>query len=222
MFVLYSVPLLVIIPLGLAVLLNQRLPGINAFRAIYFSPWVLSVAVVGLLWFWIFQSAGGLVNYYLGLLKLPTPDWLSSQPWAWIAIVVATIWWTAGFNMIILLAALQDIPRQLYEASSIDGATGWQAFWNVTVPILRPVLLLVVTISIISSFNLFGQPFFMTNGGPPRPNGGGSTEPIMMRIYLDGFVRHFMGTAAAMSFVVAIIMILISYLNFKLFRSRES
>jgi multiple sugar transport system permease protein len=220
-FVIYSVPLLVVIPLVMAVLLNRKLPGINVFRAIYFAPWVLSVAVVGLLWFWIFQSAGGLANYYLAALHLPTPDWLSSQPWAWVSIVVATIWWTMGFNMIILLAALQDIPDQLYEAAAIDGATSWQAFWRVTVPVLRPVLLLIVTISIIASFNLFGQPFFMTNGGPPQPNGGGSTEPIMLRIYLDGFVRHFMGTAAAMSFVVAIIMIVISYLNFKLFSSRE-
>jgi multiple sugar transport system permease protein len=220
-FVIYSVPLLVVIPLFLAVLLNQKLPGINIFRAIYFAPWVLSVAVVGLLWFWIFQSAGGLVNYYLGALHLPTPDWLASQPWAWISIVVATIWWTMGFNMIILLAALQDIPDQLYEAAAIDGATSWQAFWRVTVPALRPVLLLIVTISIIASFNLFGQPFFMTNGGPPEPSGGGSTEPIMLRIYIDGFVRHFMGTAAAMSFVVAAIMIVISYLNFRLFSSRE-
>jgi multiple sugar transport system permease protein len=220
-FVIYSVPLLVVIPLGLAVLLNHKLPGINVFRAIYFAPWVLSVAVVGLLWFWIFQSAGGLINYYLAQLHLPTPDWLSSQPGAWISIVVATVWWTMGFNMIILLAALQDIPDQLYEAAAIDGATGWQAFWRVTLPMLRPVLLLIVTISIIASFNLFGQPFFMTNGGPPQPSGGGSTEPIMLRIYIDGFVRHFMGTAAAMSFVVAAIMIVISYLNFRLFRSRE-
>ena len=220
-FVIYSVPLLVVIPLLLAVLLNRKLPGITLFRTIYFAPWVLSVAVVGLIWFWIFQSEGGLVNYYLGLLHLQTPDWLASQPWAWVSIVVATIWWTMGFNMIILLAALQDIPDHLYEAAAIDGATGWQSFWHVTLPVLRPVLLLIVTITIIASFNLFGQPFFMTGGGPPEPSGGGSTEPIMLRIYIDGFVRHFMGTAAAMSFVVATIMIVISYFNFKLFRSRE-
>lgn len=220
-FVIYSVPLLVVIPLLLAVLLNRKLPGITLFRTIYFAPWVLSVAVVGLIWFWIFQSEGGLINYYLGALHLQTPDWLASQPWAWVSIVVATVWWTMGFNMIILLAALQDIPDHLYEAAAIDGATGWQSFWHVTLPVLRPVLLLIVTITIIASFNLFGQPFFMTGGGPPEPSGGGSTEPIMLRIYIDGFVRHFMGTAAAMSFVVATIMIVISYFNFKLFRSRE-
>jgi len=220
-FVFYSVPFLVLIPLGLAVLLNMKLPGRNIFRAIYFAPWVLSVAVVGLLWFWIFQSAGGLANYYLAALHLPTPDWLSSLPWAWVAIDIATIWWTMGFNMIILLAALQDIPEQIHEAAAVDGANSWQTFWQVTFPMLRPVMLLIVTLSIISSFNLFGQPFIMTNGGPAQASGGGSTEPIMMRIYIDAFQRHFVGSAAAMSFVVAAIMILLSYLNFKFFSSRD-
>lgn len=220
-FVFYSVPLLVIIPLDLAVLLNLKIPGRNAFRAIYFAPWVLSVAVVGLLWFWIFQSAGGLLNYYLAALHLPTPDWLSTLPWAWVAIVVATIWWTMGFNMIIILAALQDIPDQLHEAASVDGANSWQRFFQVTLPLLRPVMVLIITLSIIASFNLFGQAFIMTNGNPTLPNGGGATEPIMLRIYRDAFERHFMGTASAMSFIVAAIMILLSYLNFRIFRNRD-
>lgn len=221
-FVIFSVPLLVVIPLILAVLLNQKIPGRNFFRAVYFAPWVLSVAVVGLLWFWIFQSEGGLINFYLAQLHLPTPDWLSTLPAAWVAIVVATIWWTMGFNMIILLAALQDIPDQLYEAASVDGANAWQSFWRITLPMLRPVMLLIVTISIIASFNLFGQPFIMTAGGPAQPNGGGGTEPVMLEIYRESFVRHFVGSASAMAFVVATIMILLSYLNFKIFRSRDA
>ncbi len=221
-FVIYSVPLLVIIPLLLAVLLNVKLPGINLFRAIYFAPWVLSVSVISLLWWWIFQSEGGLINYYLTALNLPTPEWLSTLPWAWVSIVVATIWWTMGFNMIILLAALQNINDELYEAASVDGANPWQSFWRVTLPLLRPVLLFVIIITIIASFNLFGQPFLMTNhGGPSLPQGGGGTRPVMIEIYIQGFERHFVGSAAAMSFVVATIMILVSYTNFKLFRSRD-
>jgi multiple sugar transport system permease protein len=180
-FVIYSVPFLVLIPLGLAVLLNTKTPGRNFFRAVYFSPWVLSAAVVGLLWWWVFQSQGGLLNYYLRDLGVNPPRWLSSMPWAWVAIVVATVWWTAGFNMIILLAALQDIPEQLYEAAQIDGANPWLMFSSITLPLLRPVLLFIITISIIASFNLFAQPFFMTNGGPARAGGGGATEPIMLR-----------------------------------------
>lgn len=220
-FVLYSVPPLVLVPLGLAVLLNTRIPGRNIFRAIYFAPWVLSVSVVGLLWWWIFQSQGGLISYYLRDLGIASPRWLSSMPWAWFAVVVATVWWTLGFNMIILLAALQDIPDSLYEASSIDGATNWQAFTRITLPLLRPVLVFIITITILASFNLLGQPFIMTNGGPPQPNGGGSTEPVMLRIYNEGFGRARLGTAAAMSFVVASIMVLVSYLNYKLFNRRE-
>ncbi len=220
-FVIYSVPLLVVIPLLLALLLNQKLPGRNAFRAIYFAPWVLSVAVVGLLWFWIFQSQGGLINYYLAAWHLATPQWLSTLPWAWVSIVVATIWWTMGFNMIIYLAALQDIPVEMNEAANVDGANSWNRLWRVTLPMLRPVMLFIVTTSIIASFNLFGQPFFMTNGGPPRPGGGGSTQPVMFEIYNMGFVRHFVGTAAAMSLIVAAIMIIISYANFKIFQSRD-
>lgn len=220
-FVVMSVPLLVVIPLFLALLLNTNLAGKNLYRAIYFAPWVLSSAVVGLLGFWIFQSQGGLLNYYIKDLGMATPRWLSSMPWAWYSILLVTVWWTSGFNMIIILAALQNIPSSLYEAASIDGATWWQRFRYVTIPLLRPVLVFIVIITIIASFNLFAQPLFMTNGGPAQSGGGGSTEPIMLRIYNEGFVRNRMGSSAAMSFVVASIMMVVSYFNFRLFRTRE-
>ena len=221
LFMLYSVPALVVIPLLLAVLLNTKLPARNFFRAIIFAPWVLSVSVISLLWYWIFQSNGGLVNAYAKTLGIfgddGPPRWLSTLPAAWIAITVATVWWTMGFNMIILLAALQDIPEQLYEAATIDGANNVQKFTRITLPLLQSVLVFVVTITIISSFNLFGQSLFMTNNGPSR-----GTEPVMFRIYDEGFNRNNQGSAAAMSFVVALIMIALSYLNFRLFRKRDN
>lgn len=220
-FVIYSVPFLVVIPLLLAVLLNTKVPGRNVFRAIYFSPWVLSAAVVGLLWFWIFSSQGGLLNYYLADLGIKAPKWLGEMPWAWVSIVIATIWWTLGFNMIIFLAALQDIPGYLYEAASIDGATGLQAFFRITLPSLQPVLVFILTTTIIASFNLFAQPLLMTRGGPAQASGGGATEPVMLRIYHEGFERPFQGSAAAMSFVVATVMIVISYISFRVFRQRD-
>ena len=220
-FVLISVPLLVIIPLFLAVLLNTKTPGRNIFRAIYFAPWVLSAAVVGLLGFWIFQSQGGLVTYYLKALGMTSPRWLSTMPWAWVSIAAITVWWTSGFNMIIILAALQSIPESLYEAAATDGATSSQSFFHITLPMLRPVLVFVITITIIASFNLFAQPFFMTGGGPAQATGGGATEPVMLRIYREGFERNRMGSAAAMSFTVASIMVLFSYLNFRLFQERD-
>jgi multiple sugar transport system permease protein len=220
-FVFYSVPFLVVVPLGLALLLNTNTPGRNIFRAIYFAPWVLSVAVISLIWWWIFQGQGGLLNYYLAQLGIRGPSWLATLPWAWITIVVATVWWTVGFNMIILLAALQDIPDYLYEAAAIDGATSWQAFVRITLPLLRPVLLFIIITTIIASFNLFGQPLIMTRGAPAQPSGGGATEPVMLRIFTEGFVRPFQGSAAAMSFSIALIMIVFSYFNFRIFRQEE-
>lgn len=220
-FVLMSVPPLVIIPLILAILLNTKVPGRNLFRGIYFAPWVLSSAVIGLLGFWIFQSQGGLINYYLLQFGLTPPRWLSSMPWAWVSILLITIWWTVGFNMIIFLAALQDIPAHLYESASIDGAGSWRQFVSITLPLLRPVMVFIIVITIIASFNLFAQPFFMTGGGPAQATGGGATEPIMLRIYREGFERNQLGMASAMSFVVASIMILFSYANFRLFRIRD-
>jgi multiple sugar transport system permease protein len=220
-FVLMSVPPLVVIPLLLAVLLNSNLPGRAIFRAIYFAPWVLSAAVVGLLGFWIFQSQGGLVNYYLAELGVDTPRWLSSMPWAWISIVVTTVWWISGFNMIILLAALQGVPAELYEAAALDGASRLQSFARITLPLLRPVLVFVITITIISSFNLFAQPFFMTGGGPAEATGGGATRPVMLHLFREGFERNRMGSASAQALVVAGIMMVFSYLNFRLFRTRD-
>ncbi|MBK8129203.1 MAG: sugar ABC transporter permease [bacterium] len=219
-FVFLSVPPLIIIPhTGCAA--QHKSAGTKFFRGIYFAPWVLSAAVVGLLGFWIFQSQGGLINYYLALLGIEAPRWLSSMPWAWVSILLITLWWTVGFNMIIILAALQNIPGHLYESAAIDGASSWRQFISITLPLLRPVLVFVIVITIIASFNLFAQPFFMTGGGPAQATGGGSTEPVMLRIYREGFERNQLGTAAAMSFMVATIMILFSYTNFRLFRTRE-
>jgi multiple sugar transport system permease protein len=220
-FGIYSVPFLVLIPLGLAILLNTKIVGNKFFRAIYFAPWVLSCAVISLIWWWIFQSQGGLLNYYLKLLGFDTPRWLSTMPYAMITIVVATIWWTMGYNMVIFLAALQDIPNDLYEAAEIDGANSWQGFTHITIPMLQPVLIFIIIITIIASFNLLGQPLMMTRGAPAQPTGGGATEPVMLRIFNEGFVRPFQGSAAAMSVIVAIIMMVFSYTNFRIFRQRD-
>jgi len=220
-FVLLSVPFLVIIPLGLALLLNTRVKGANAFRAIYFAPWVLSAAVISLIWWWIFQSQGGLLKFYLDKLGLPTPRWLSTMPYAMWSIVIATIWWTMGYNMIILLAALQEIPPELYEAAAIDGAGRWSVFRSITMPMLRPVMIFILTMTIIASFNLLTQPMMMTRGDPRLPTGGGATQPVMLTIFNEGFVRPFQGRAAAMSFIVAAIMIVFSYVNNLILRKRE-
>jgi len=216
LFVAMSTPLLVIVGLVLAALLNQRLRGRNVFRAVYFAPWTLSVAVVGLVWWWMFSGRNGVVTSLFTDLFGSSPGWLTSNPWAWIAILVATLWWTIGFNTIILLAGMQGIAADLYEAAAIDGANRWQQFRHITIPSLRPVLLLVVTLQIIASFQLVGQPQLMTGGGPPPTE----TTPVLLHVFNIGFTgRGDLSLAAAMAMVVAVMMVIVSIINFRLFGS---
>ncbi len=218
-FVVISVPTLIAIALGLAALLNSKFRGRNFFRAIYFAPWTLSVSVIGLLWFWILQSQGGLANDVFGSVGLTAPKWLSSQPWAWLSVLVATVWWTIGFNTIILLAGMQAISADLYEAAAIDGASKWQQFRHITIPSLRPILLLVITLQVIASFNLVGQPQIITAGGPPTAQ----TTPVLLHLYNTGFRAPFdIGLAAAMAVIVAIVMLVVSVINFRFFSSERA
>jgi multiple sugar transport system permease protein len=215
-FTLFSVPLLVIIPLLVALVLNRSFRGRNFFRAMYFAPYVLGVAVVGILWRYLLQPGFGLINYYLGLLGLPDIPWTSALPWAWIALVGMTVWWTLGFNAIIYLAGLQDIDPQLYEAAKVDGANPWQRFWNVTLPGLRPVFLFIVTVTILASANMFGQALLITQGGPNN-----ETRTAIMYIAEEGLENFRMGSAAAMSYILALFLIVISILNFKFLNQKE-
>lgn len=216
-FMLWSVPPLVVFALLLAVLLNGNYRGRNFFRGIYFAPWSLSAVVASLLGWWMFQDQGGIVNTFVRSLGLQNVPWLGALPWAWIAITVVTLWWTVGFNTIIFLAALQDIPNTLYEAAAIDGATSTQQFFSVTVPLLRSVTVFVITITLIASANLFAQPYVMTRGGP-----AGGTESIIMRIYTEGFGAYRMGSAAAMSVFVAAALLVLTALNFRIFGRSEA
>ncbi len=220
LFVIMSTPLLVASGLGLAVLLNQKLRGRNAFRAIYFAPWTLSVAVVGVTFWWLFSERGGVIAQVFTTLFGSSPPWLSANPYAWIAILVATLWWTIGFNTIILLAGMQGIATDLYEAASIDGANKWQQFRHITIPSLRPVLLLVVTLQIIASFQLVGQPQLMTGGGPPPTE----TTPVLLHVFNSAFTGGSgdLSLAAAMTLIVAVIMVAVSIVNFKLFSSERA
>ncbi|SCF37065.1 carbohydrate ABC transporter permease [Micromonospora mirobrigensis] len=216
-FTVFSVPLLVVIPLGLALLLNKSFPGRTFFRAVYFAPYVLGVAVIGLLWRFLLDANLGLVNRLLGAVGLPadTP-WVTDVPWAWVSLVGVTVWWTSGFNAVIYLAGLQDISPELYEASRMDGANAWQRFRNVTVPGLRPVLLFVLTTTILASANVFGQSFLITQGAP-----GEETRTVVWRIVDEGLRDNDAGRAAAMSIVFALALTVISLINFRFFRYRE-
>jgi len=216
-FTLLSVPLLVVIPLLLALLLNQEFRGRTFFRAAYFAPYVLGVAVVGILWRFLLDPNVGLVNFYLGKLGFSSDiPWTTALPWGWIALVGPTVWWTVGFNTVIYLAGLQDISRELYDAAAVDGANRWQRFLNITLPGLRPVLLFVVVVTVLASANVFGQAYLITQGAP-----GEETTVAIMYIAETGLRQFNMGAAAAMSYILALFLMLISVANFAFFRQRE-
>jgi multiple sugar transport system permease protein len=170
----------------------------------------------------MFNGNAGFITTTLEGLFGDSPRWLASNPYAWTSILIATLWWTIGFNTIILLAGMQGISPDLYEAASVDGANKWQQFRSITLPSLRPILLLVITLQIIASFQLVGQPQLMTGGGPASP-GGGETTPVLLHVYNVGFQgRREISIAAAMSLIVAAVMVVVSVVNFKLFSSERS
>ena len=216
-FTLFSVPLLVILPLGIALLLNRRFPGRAFFRAVYFAPYVLGVAVVGILFRFLLDPNIGAFNYLLSKLGFAgdTP-WTTALPWAWISLVGMTVWWTMGFNAVIYLAGLQDIDRQLYDAAEVDGASRWQRLRHVTLPGLRSVIVFVITVTLLASANMFGQAYLTTQGAPAE-----KTRTAIMFIAEEGFQDFHLGSAAAMSYVLALFLIALSAGVFFFFRERR-
>jgi multiple sugar transport system permease protein len=216
-FTVASVPFLVAVPLGLAVLLNREFPGRTFFRAVYFAPYVLGVAVIGLMFRYILDTNFGILNAFLELFGMPEIGWTNDQPWAFVSLVGVTVWWTAGFNAIIYLAGLQDIPAEQYEAAELDGAGSWQKFRNVTLPGLRPVSVFIVIITLLASANMFGQALLVTQGGP-----GDTTATALIVITDTGFGQFRMGQAAAMSYLLALCLAIVALITFALMRERKS
>jgi multiple sugar transport system permease protein len=217
-FTLLSVPFLVALPLFVAMLLNRKFAGRAFFRAVYFAPYVLGVAVVGVLWRFLLDTNIGLINYYLEKIGIGgTTPWITALPWAWISLVGMTVWWTLGFNAIIYLAGLQDISPELYEAAKIDGANRMQEFRYVTIPGLRPVLVFVFTVTLLASANMFGQAYLVTKGGPAN-----ATRTAIIYISETGLREFRMGNAAAMSYILTLFLLVISAVNFRLMRERNN
>ncbi|PTX64434.1 carbohydrate ABC transporter membrane protein 1 (CUT1 family) [Melghirimyces profundicolus] len=208
-FVVFAVPVLIVVPLVLAVAVDTKTWGTHFFRAVFYAPSLLSVATVSLIWLWILDTNAGIVNFYLNKFGGETVPWLSKMPWAWIALVVMTVWWTIGRNMIIFLAGLQDIPEELHEAAKIDGAGRLSRFFHIILPGIRGPMLFCVVMTTIESFNLFGQPYMTTQGGP-----GEETEVLMMLIRQVGFADFRMGSAAAMALIMGFSLLLISMVQF--------
>jgi len=205
------VPAVMAMGLFLAVLVNRKMPGITSFRAIFFSPVVTSAVAIGLVWGWLLSPKYGLLNNFLQLFGINGPSWLGDSKWALMSIAFVMTWKMAGYYMILFLAGLQDIPRTIYEASKIDGATPRQAFWHITLPLLSPTTFFVLIMAIIDSFRNFQIIYTMTRGGP-----GTSSTTLVYGIYQNAFVFYRMGYASAMAYILLAIVGGITLVNFYL------
>jgi multiple sugar transport system permease protein len=208
-----TLPILAV-PLALAIALNRGVALTTVLRSAFFFPFTLSVVTVGLTWLWLLDPVVGPFNYYLRALGLPARSWLADPDTAMWAIILTTVWWVAGYYLVIYLAGLQDIPRELYEAAAIDGAGGWRSFWAITLPLLRPVFLFVFVTHIIGSFQIFGQVFILTQGGP-----GDATRTVVQHLYETAFQNFFhFGSASAMAWVLFAVIVGFSLAQFRVLR----
>lgn len=214
-FVVLSVPLTVLTALVVAAGVRAVPASRQSFyRAAYFLPSVLTISVVGILWRWFYNSEFGLFNAYLAGFGMKVP-WLTDTAWAMRSIVLMTLWWTLGGPMVILLAGLHGIPAEYHEAASLDGARGWQRFLYITMPLLRPVLLFVVVMNIIGGFQVFGQTFMVTRGGPEL-----ATRSMVQYIYETAFNNYRMGYAAALSWLLFLVIAAFSFVQFRVIREK--
>ncbi len=201
--VLVGGPLSVLVSLVAALLLHSRLVRWKGFfRAVYFAPVVTTLVAVAIVWRYLYHPGYGPLNYVLGLIGLPRLDWLGDPRWSMPALILFSVWKNFGYNMLIFLAGLQSIPPELHEAAGLDGANAWQRFRHVTLPQLGPTFVLVGVLTMVAYFQLFSEPYVMTQGGPLK-----STTTIMLLMYEEGFRWWRMGTAAAISFVLFLIVL---------------
>ena len=213
-FVVLGAPLSIGVSLGAALLVNSKLARFrNLYRTLFFAPVVTTLVAVAVVWRYIFHTRYGFLNYALSLVGLDPIDWMGDPHWAMPAIVVMAVWKNFGYNMIILLAALQSIPEDLYEAARIDGASTWRLFVHVTLPGLAPVLTLVSILTMTGYFQLFAEPYVMTEGGPLQ-----STLSVLYFMYQEGFIWWSLGRASAVAFLLFVLMFAVTMLQLRVTR----
>lgn len=216
-FTVISTPLLVVGGLGMALLVHRPGRMSTFYRTALFLPYVLPVSVVTLIWIYLLNPDRGLLAAVTERLGWGAPDYLNQPSTALLAIVLTTVWWTVGFNMVLFMAGLQDVEPSLYEAASLDGAGRWASFVHVTIPGLRRVTVLVVVAQVIASFQIFGQVYIMTRGGP-----GDSSLVLIQHVYESGIRDSALGYASAVSLVLLVVILAVSLAQLKLLRSEES
>jgi multiple sugar transport system permease protein len=216
-FVLVGGPLSVIASLVAALLVSSRLvryPGL--FRSIFFMPVVTTLVAVAIVWRYLYHPQYGLLNWVLGAIGIHPIDWLGDPHWAMFAIIVMAVWKNFGYNMLIFVAGLQNIPEEQYEAARLDGASAWDRFVHVTLPGLAPTFLFVGVMTMLGNFQLFSEPYVMTQGGPLK-----STTTVVLLMYEEGFRWWRMGLASAIAFVLFAIMMVGTTIQMRLQRERH-
>jgi len=209
-------PLTIAVALGAALLLSSKLVRFKGFfRTVYFTPFVTTLVAVAIVWRYLYHTRYGLFNYGLAHLGIGPIDWLGDPHWAMPAIILMAVWKGFGYNMLIFIAGLQAIPDELYDAAEIDGAGPFRRFFSITLPMLAPTLVFVAVITMIGYFQLFAEPYVMTQGGPLR-----STTSVVLLMYEEGFRWWRMGYAASIAFVLFVVILLATLLQFRLQKER--
>ncbi len=218
LYLVCAVPILVTVPLGLAILVNQKLRGIRWFRVAYYTPVIISMVVAGIAWKWLYAEQG-LLNQFLKLSGLSTEGipWLTSPDWSIFSVIGVTVWKGLGYYMVIYLAGLQAIPDDLYEAAAIDGSDGFRKHWDITIPLMRPYLFLVAVISAISATKVFEEIYIMTQGGPLN-----SSKTIVYYVYEQAFQSLDISYACTIGLVMFLIILALSILRLSMQRSEPS
>ncbi|RJG26152.1 sugar ABC transporter permease [Paenibacillus thiaminolyticus] len=210
LFVLYTVPLGVAFAFFLAVISSEKLRGIEFFRVIFSSTVGVSVAAGSMIFLFLFHPSIGFLNHVLDWVGLPPIHWLTDPKWALISIAATSIWMGVGFNYIILLGGLQSIPEDIYESARIDGAGYWSRLFRITLPMVSPTLFFVIIVTVIHSFQSFGQIDILTKGGPAE-----STNLIVYSIYQNAFIHYKFGIASAQAIILFLIVLLATLIQFK-------
>jgi multiple sugar transport system permease protein len=216
-FTILTTPPLVILAFVFALLADRTVRGRWFFRFAFFVPYVLPSAVMAMIWIWIYTPALGLAEGWLKAIGITAPTWLGDPHWAMPSVAIATVWWTLGFNFVLYLAGLQDIPRELYEAASIDGAGPVQQIRRITIPMLGRTTTLVVVLQVIASLKIFDQIYLMTSGGPNF-----STIPTLEYIYDQSFTNMRIGYGSAVSMLLFLVILAVSFVWFGIVRRQEA
>jgi multiple sugar transport system permease protein len=211
-YTIISVPAIVILSLIVAVLLNQKIKGTSVYRTIYFLPMVAAPAAIAMVWRWLFNSEYGLINYLLSIIGINGPKWITDPNVALISIVIVGVWSAIGYNMVLLLAGLQEIPKDYYEAASIDGASPLRKFFTITVPLVSPTLFFVVVTSIISAFQVFDIIFMMIDKTSTAIE---STQSLVYLFYKHSFVLNDKGYGSAILMLLLAIIMVVTVIQVK-------